>query len=79
MGGGDFRGVLRRAEARWDRVLAGGMKLTTPEPRLNDMYKQMVLSTVSNLIKNPGTTWTTPEHCPMLPKAIWPWEFSAVA
>ena len=60
-------------------VLAGGMKLTTPEPRLNDMYKQMVLSTVSNVIKNPGTTWTTPEHCPMLPNAIWPWEFSAVA
>ena len=55
------------------------MKLTTPETRLNNMYKQMVLSTLSNLIKNPGTTWTMPEHCPMLPEAIWPWEFSAVA
>jgi hypothetical protein len=74
-----FDGALRRAEARWDRLLAAGMKLTTPETRLNNMYKQMVLSTLSNLIKNPGTTWTMPEHCPMLPEAIWPWEFSAVA
>ena len=76
---GDVRRALQRAEAHWDRALDSGMKLTTPEPRLNNMYKQMILSTVSNFIKNPDTTWTTPEHCPMWPNAIWPWEFSAVS
>ena len=29
-----FDGALRRAEAHWDRAIEGGMKLTTPEPRL---------------------------------------------
>jgi hypothetical protein len=72
-------GALQRARAHWDRALASGMKLSTPEPRLNNMYKQMILSTVSNLIKNPDTTYTMPEHCPMMPTAIWPWEFGAVA
>ena len=74
-----FDGALRRAEAHWDRAIEGGMKLTTPEPRFNNMYRQMVLSTVSNFIKQPDTAWTTPEHCPMLPGAIWPWEFSAAS
>ena len=44
----DFQKALQKAESRWDQALEPGMKLTTPEPRLNNIYKHLVLSCLQN-------------------------------
>ena len=56
----NFEQSLRRAESQWDRPLQSGMKLTTPEPQLNDIYKHLLLST--NMCKEPNTNWIRPIH-----------------
>jgi hypothetical protein len=73
----NFEQSLARAESHWDRVLQPGMKLVTPEPKLNDIYKHLILST--NMCKEPDTNWIRPNHFFSWPEAIWPWEFVRVS
>jgi hypothetical protein len=68
-----FDAALARAEAYWDRGLEPGMKLTTPEPRLNDVYRHLILSCLNNLRKNPDRPWHEPFQSPMW-EGVWPWE-----
>lgn len=68
-----FDAALARAEAYWDKGLEPGMKLTTPEPRLNDVYRHLILSCLTNLRKNPGRPWHEPFQSPMW-EGVWPWE-----
>jgi hypothetical protein len=75
----DFQTALQKAESRWDRALEPGMKLRTPEPRLNNIYKHLILSCLANVPKEPGVPWVMPQHSPGLAGWVWPWEFSAVS
>ncbi len=68
-----FDEALERAEAYWDKGLEPGMKLNTPEPRLNDVYRHLSLSCLNNLRKNPGRPWHEPFQSPMW-EGVWPWE-----
>ena len=68
-----FDAALARAEAYWDKGLEPGMKLTTPEPRLNDVYRHLILSCLTNLRKNPERPWHEPFQSPMW-EGVWPWE-----
>ncbi len=68
-----FDAALARAEAYWDRGLEPGMKLTTPEPRINDVYRHLILSCLNNLRKNPDRPWHEPFQSPMW-EGVWPWE-----
>lgn len=68
-----FEGALVRAEAYWDKGLVPGMKLVTPEPRLNDIYRHMILSCLGNLRKNPHRPWHEPFQSPVW-EGVWPWE-----
>jgi len=78
MASGTFDSTLARAEAYWDRGLTPGMKLVTPEPRLNDIYKALILSCLGNISRNPDRPWDEPYQSPFLP-AVWPWEFAHMA
>lgn len=75
----DFDTALQEAESRWDRILEPGMKLVTPEPRLNNMYKHMVLACLANVAKEPNLPRLLPHHTPALTGNIWPWEFAYVS
>lgn len=68
-----FEAALERAETYWDKGLEPGMKLTTPEPRLNDLYRHLLLSCLNNLRKNPERPWHEPFQSPMW-EGVWPWE-----
>lgn len=68
-----FDAALARAEAYWDKGLEPGMKLETPEPRLNDVYRQLILSCLGNLRKNPDCPWHEPYQSPIW-EGVWPWE-----
>ncbi len=68
-----FDSALMRAETYWDQGLAPGMKLTTPEPRVNDVYRHLILSCLGNLRKNPERPWHEPFQSPMW-DGVWPWE-----
>ncbi|MDX9975417.1 MAG: hypothetical protein RBU21_20690 [FCB group bacterium] len=68
-----FDAALARAAAYWDRALEPGMKWTTPEPRLNDVYKHLILSCLGNLRKNPERPWHEPYQSPAW-TGVWPWE-----
>jgi hypothetical protein len=79
MAGEDFQKALRKAETDWDRTLEAGMKLNLPEPRLNDIYKRLILSCLQNVPRQPDTPWLLPQHCPSLDGGlVWPWEFAYV-
>jgi hypothetical protein len=73
----NFEQSLARAESQWDRPLQSGMKLTTPEPQLNDIFKYLILST--NMWKEPNTNWIWPNHYFLLPRWVWPWAFACVS
>jgi hypothetical protein len=68
-----FDAALAWAEAYWDNGLAPGMKLTTPEPRLNNVYRHLILSCLANHRKNPERPWREPFQAPMW-EGVWPWE-----
>ncbi|MBI5091752.1 MAG: hypothetical protein HZB26_04825 [Candidatus Hydrogenedentes bacterium] len=72
-----FDGALARAEKYWDKGLEAGMKLTTPEPRLNDVYRSLILSCLGNLRKNPNRPWHEPFQSPVW-EGVWPWECAHV-
>jgi Concanavalin A-like lectin/glucanases superfamily len=73
-----FDAALARAEAYWDRGLSPAMKLVTPEPRLNDIYRALVLSCLANISRNPDRPWDEPYQSPFL-AMVWPWEFAHMA
>lgn len=73
-----FESALARAEAYWDAGLDPGMKLTTPEPRLNNLYRHLILSCLNNLRKNPDRPWHEPFQSPVW-EGVWPWEFAHMA
>lgn len=79
MAAASFDKALRKAESCWDDALKPGMKLTTPEPRLNDVYRKLILSCLQNLPKEPNTPWVVPVHCSGYPGGIWCWEFAHVS
>ena len=71
----DFQKALQKAESRWDQALEPGMKLSTPEPRLNNIYKHLVLSCLQNLPQEPNVPWALPEHSSAFAGGVWPCEF----
>ncbi len=75
----DYQGALRRAEDHWDRLLVPGMKLATPDARINTVYKAMVISSLQNLHKNPNRPWHEPDQSCFHLTGVWPWEFSQQA
>lgn len=68
-----FETALARAETYWESGLASGMKLTTPEPRLNDIYRFLILSCLENVTKDPERPWHVPYQFPGW-DGVWPWE-----
>jgi hypothetical protein len=75
MAGEDFQKSLKKAESRWDQVLEPGMKLRTPEPRLNNIYKHLVLSCLQNVPKEANAPWVLPLHSSGYTGRVWPCEF----
>jgi len=73
-----FDSALSRAEAYWDRGLAPAMKLTTPDARINDIYRALILSCLGNISRNPDRPWDEPYQTPFL-AMVWPWEFAHMA
>jgi len=73
MGQITFDAALARAADYWDKGLEPGMKLTTPEPRLNELYRHLILSCLGNLRKNPERPWHEPFQSPVW-EGVWPWE-----
>jgi hypothetical protein len=73
-----FGSALARADAYWDRGLGPAMQLVTPEPRLNDIYKALILSCLGNISRNPDRLWDEPYQSPFL-AMVWPWEFAHMA
>jgi len=73
-----FEGALSRVEAYWDRPLSAALKLSTPEPLLNDVYKHLVLSCLAGVRKEPDRPWVRPVHATFEP-GIWAWEFAHVS
>jgi len=74
----DAGAALARAEAQWNRLLAGGTTVVTPEPRLNDIYRALILSSLGNVSRNPDRGWDEPYQSPFL-AMVWPWEFAHMA
>ena len=75
----DFQKALRKAESRWDQALEPGMKLSTPEPRLNNIYKHLILSCLQNVPKEPNVPWLMPQHSSGYAGGVWPCEFVKVS
>jgi hypothetical protein len=71
----DFSKSLQKAESLWDRVLEPGMKLVTPEPRLNNIYKHLILSCLQNVPKEANVPWVLPLHSSGYTGRVWPREF----
>ncbi len=74
-----YEQALKRAEAHWERLLERGMKLTTPDERINLVYKAMILSSLQNLRKAPGRPWHEPDQSCFHENGVWPWEFAQQA
>ena len=75
----DFQKALQKAESRWDKALEPGMKLSTPEPRLNNIYKHLVLSCLENVPQEPNVPWVLPIHSSGYAGGVWPCEFVKVS
>jgi len=73
-----FEAALERADAYWDRALQPGMKLVTPDKRINDIYRHLILSSLGNIAREPERPWIKPLQAPILP-GVWPWEFAHMA
>ena len=58
----------------WSTTLSSGATLTTPEPRLNEIYKALIVSSLNNMTKRPGRPYVEPNQVPVW-RAVWPWEF----
>ncbi len=74
-----FEPSLARAEAHWNRLLAPAMRLVTPDEKINEVYKAMILSSLQNHHKTPDRPWREPDQSCFLSPGVWPWEFSQQA
>lgn len=74
-----FEPSLARAEAHWNRLLAPAMRLITPDEKINEVYKAMILSSLQNHHKTPDRPWREPDQSCFLSPGVWPWEFSQQA
>ena len=54
------------------------MKFLTPEPRLNEIYRHLVLSCLANVSKTADRPWVRPVHATIGP-SVWAWEFAHVS
>ena len=70
-----FDKALARAEALHQKYLHLGMKLSTPDSRINDVYRGLILSCLETLAMNPEKGWCEPYQSPVWAMA-WPWEFA---
>ncbi len=75
----DFERALKRAETDWDSLLMPAMRLTTPDAKINEVYKAMILSSLQNHHKNPQRSWREPDQSCFHAKGVWPWEFAQQA
>ncbi|MFD2332876.1 hypothetical protein ACFSR7_26765 [Cohnella sp. GCM10020058] len=73
MRGINFDQALIETEKRLNGILGTGMKLQTPESRLNDMYKSLILSCFGCIAQDPNRPWKQPYQTPFLPEIL-PWE-----
>ena len=67
-----FDEALERTSAQLDRALSPAMRLTTPDPRINDVYKAIILSNLGMLVKSPDAPWSTPIQTSLM--GVWSWE-----
>jgi hypothetical protein len=70
----DFDVALRQATAHWESQLTPSMKYVTPEPQLNRVYQQLILSTLQNAWQVPGSPWHEPVQSPDGAVGVWCWE-----
>ncbi len=77
----DFDSALRRATADWKGRLTPAMEYLTPEPRLNTIYKQLILSCLGNVLQMPDVPWRLPLQTPVGGgcRGVWAWEFAHMA
>jgi hypothetical protein len=69
-----FEGARARVERHWEEALEPSMKLVTPDPRVNDVYRHAILSNLQFMIKIPGKPWLVPCQTPHVTDMTWPWE-----
>lgn len=74
-----YENVLARAEDHWNRLLVPGMRWITPEEKINEIYKAMIVSSLQNHHKNPDRPWREPAQSCFHANGVWPWEFSQQA
>ncbi len=72
-----FDDALRLTAERSEVRLKPAMKLTTPDRRINEIYKHLILSNLSLQFRCPGNEWLVPHQCPTL--GVWSWEFAHMA
>jgi len=72
-----FDKALRQASERSEALLAPAMKLTTPDPRINEIYKHLALSNLSLQFRDPKNGWQVPNQSPT--PGVWSWEFAHMA
>ena len=72
-----FEAACQRAAQAWDRGLLSAMEYVTPEPRLNALYKQLILSSLGHLLQTPDRPWHEPLQTPI--SGVWAWEFAHMA
>jgi len=73
----EFDMALKKAVAHYEGALRPAMKLVTPERRINNIYKAVILSNLGMLVKTPGKAWHMPLQTPVL--GVWSWEFAHMA
>lgn len=73
-----FNAALKRESAHCKRELKPAMSLVTPERRLNEIYKALILSNLGMLVKVPGRPWEKPLQTPEKDH-VWAWEFASMA
>lgn len=72
-----FDNALALATQRSDEVLAPAMKLTTPDARINEIYKAVILSSLSLQFRDPVDRWQMPRQT--VGMGVWSWEFAHMA
>ena len=72
-----FDDALRQTEDRSDALLAPTMKLSTPDLRINDVFKHLALSNLALQFRDSKNGWQVPHQCPTL--GVWSWEFAHAA
>ena len=69
-----FDDLVAQTRDAWGKILSGGATFYTPEPKLNEIYKALIVSSLQNMTKRPGRPYVEPIQFPVW-RAVWPWEF----